>query len=113
MSLSAVLRCAVLPLLACVGVAAAAAPDAGSLLQQLESQPAPAPRAQTLPTPAEPTPAAAADSGAVVHVSAFDIQGNQLLGSEALQQALAGFVGRDLTLNQLQEAAWVLVQAYR
>ena len=113
MSLSAVLRCAVLPLLACVGVAAAAAPDAGSLLQQLESQPAPAPRAQTLQTPAEPTPAAAADSGAVMHVSAFDIQGNQLLGSEALQQALAGFVGRDLTLNQLQEAAWVLVQAYR
>jgi hemolysin activation/secretion protein len=30
-----------------------------------------------------------------------------------LQAALAGFTGRDLSLTQLQEAAWVIVQAYR
>ena len=113
MSFAAILRCVALSVLACVGAAAVAAPDAGSLLQQLESQTLPAARTQTLQTPTESSPTAAADSGAVVHVSAFDIEGNQVLGSEALQQALTGFVGRDLTFTQLQEAAWVLVQTYR
>jgi len=114
MRLAAVLRCLAAPLLVCAGTAALAAPDAGSLLQQLESLPAmPLSRGQALPTPAVPTPAAQGEPGAVVYVKAFAIEGNQLLDTASLQRALAGFTGRELTLSQLQEAAWVLVQTYR
>ncbi len=114
MRLAAVLRGLAAPLLVCAGTAALAAPDAGSLLQQLESLPAmPLSRGQALPTPAVPTPAAQGEPGAVVYVKAFAIEGNQLLDSATLQRALAGFTGRELTLSQLQEAAWVLVQTYR
>ena len=113
MSPFAVLRCLAELALACACAAAMAAPDAGSLLQQLESQPAPTLRAQPPQTPTAPTPPAAADTGAVLHVNTFEIEGNQLLTKAALQRALSGFAGRDLTLTQLQEAAWVLVQTYR
>ena len=114
MRLAAVLRGLAAPLLVCAGTAALAAPDAGSLLQQLESLPAmPLSRGQALPTPAVPTPAAQGEPGAVVYVKAFAIEGNQLLDTASLQRALAGFTGRELTLSQLQEAAWVLVQTYR
>jgi hypothetical protein len=41
------------------------------------------------------------------------LQGQTLVSPEALQTALAGFTGRDLSLTQLQEAAWVIVQTYR
>jgi hemolysin activation/secretion protein len=41
------------------------------------------------------------------------LEGQTLVSPEALQTALAGFTGRDLSLTQLQEAAWVIVQTYR
>lgn len=95
-------------------LAAWAAPDAGSVLQQLESRPAaPALKAPSLQTPQAPTPSAADHTGPVLHVKAFRIEGATLLSTDVLQAALAGFVDRDLSLTQLQEAAWVLTQTYR
>ncbi len=98
-------------LLACS--AARAAPDAGSVLQQIEARPPSALSAPKLRTPQEPTPPAAEHSGPVLRVNAFRLEGATLLSPQALQAALAGFAGRELSLTQLQEAAWVLVQTYR
>lgn len=93
---------------------ALAAPDAGSVLQQLEAHPAaPAFKAPALKTPQAPTPSAADSSGPLLRVNAFRIEGATLLSPLTLQNALVGFTGRDLTLTQLQEAAWVVTQTYR
>lgn len=103
-----------LSLLVALSVHAHAAPDAGSVLQQLEPRPAaPAFKAPSLQTPQAPTPSAAESAGLVLHVKAFRIDGATLLSPDVLQTALAGFVGRDLSLTQLQEAAWVVTQTYR
>jgi len=100
-------------LLTALPLAAFGAPDAGSLLQQIESRPVPLLAAPGLKKPATPTPPAARVAGATVRINEFRIEGNQLLDTAALQRALAGFSGRDLSLTQLQEAAWVIVQTYR
>ena len=90
-----------------------AAPDAGSVLQQIEARPGGALIAPKLQTPQAPTPPAAGAGGPVVRVNAFDIEGQTLLSPLTLQNALTGFKGRELSLTQLQEAAWVIVQTYR
>jgi len=48
-----------------------------------------------------------------LHVNAFRIEGRTLLSERKLTKALKGFTDRDLSLTQLQEAAWVIVQTYR
>lgn len=102
-------------LLLWVGVSPLAwsAPDAGSLLQQLESRPSPDLKASRLKTPKVPTPPATEDAGPVVHVKAFRVEGGTLLSPLKLQKALHGFTDKDLSLTQLQEAAWVVTQTYR
>ena len=90
-----------------------AAPDAGALLQQLEARPGGAFSAPALKMPQEPTPPAAGEGGPTLRVNAWRIEGAGLLSEAQLQSAIAGFTGRDLSLTQLQEAAWVIVQAYR
>ena len=92
---------------------AAAAPDAGSVLQQLEARPGGGLFAPALKTPVVPTPPATDHSGPVVRVNAFVVEGATLLSPGAFQGALKGFTGQDLSLTQLQEAAWVIVQTYR
>lgn len=109
MSVRSLLSC----LLAAAPVIALAAPDAGSVLQQLEARPGGKLVAPKLKTPQEPTPPAADHSGPVLRVNAFRLEGQTLVSSPTLQAALAGFTGRDLSLTQLQEAAWVIVQTYR
>jgi hemolysin activation/secretion protein len=100
-------------LLAAAPALALAAPDAGSVLQQLEARPGGNLVAPKLKTPQVPTPPAADHSGPVVRVNAFQIEGPTLLSPHTLQGALQGFTGQDLSLTQLQEAAWVIVQTYR
>lgn len=100
-------------LLTALPLPALAASNAGSLLKQIESQSAPPQSAPSLKTPSVPTPPAAGDAGPLVRINEFLIEGNQLLPSNVLQRALAGFSGRDLSLTQLQEAAWVIVRTYR
>lgn len=109
----AALRFLPLGFLAALCPPAGAAPDAGSVLQQIEARPgstASVPRLQPAQTP---TPPAAGQDSAAVRVTAFKIEGITLLSPDTLQNALAGFAGRDLSLTQLEEAAWVLVQTYR
>lgn len=89
------------------------APDAGSVLQQLESRPGQTLSAPQLKTPLQPTPPAMGEGGPVVHINAFRIEGNTLLSVNELSKALKGFTDRDLSLTQMQEAAWVIVQTYR
>jgi hemolysin activation/secretion protein len=89
------------------------APDAGSVLQQLEARPGGGLLLPKLQTPQEPTPPAAGEGGPMVRVNGFRFEGQTLLSPQTLQAALAGFSGRELSLTQLQEAAWVIVQTYR
>ena len=100
-------------LLATLPLLAWPAPDAGSVLQQLESRPGQTLVVPPLKTPLQPTPPASGEGGAVVHVNAFRIEGRSLLSARKLNKALKGFTDRDLSLTQLQEAAWVVVQTYR
>lgn len=100
-------------LLAALPTWALAAPDAGSVLQQLEARPGGGLVAPKLKTTQVPTPPAADHSGPLLRVNAFQIEGPSLLSSSTLQGALQGFTGQDLSLTQLQEAAWVIVQTYR
>jgi len=90
-----------------------AAPDAGSILQQLEARPGGTLFAPQLKTPKEPTPPAASSTGPVVRVNSFRFEGQTLLSAQTLADALTGFTQRDLSFTQLQEAAWVIVQTYR
>jgi len=90
-----------------------AAPDAGSILQQLEARPGGTLFAPQLKTPKEPTPPAASSTGPVVRVNSFRFEGQTLLSAQTLADALTGFTQRDLSFTQLQEAAWVIVQTYQ
>ena len=100
-------------LLAALPIWGWAAPDAGSVLQQIEARPGGLISSPKLQTPQVPTPPAAGQDAAVLRVNGFRIEGNGLVDAQTLQDALKGFTGRDLSLTQLQEAAWVLVQTYR
>ena len=87
------------------------APDAGSLLQQMERKPLPTPKA--LPTkPAEP-PALQPQSGTIVTVSSFRFAGNTLLSTEQLSVSVAGYLNRALDFNQLQAAVAAVAEVYR
>ena len=94
-------------------VVALAAPDAGSILQRFESRPERPLAAPSRKKPKAPTPPSSGASTKALHVNAFRIEGNQLLSTDTLQLALAGFTGTDLSLTQLQEVAWVIIQTYR
>ena len=98
---------------AALSLVAHAAPDAGSLLQQLEARPGGQFSAPPLKLPQTPTPPASGEGGATLQVNAWRIEGATLLPEVQLQSAIAGFAGRELSLTQLQEAAWVIVQTYR
>lgn len=87
--------------------------DAGALLKQNEPSikaPKVAPFKQV--DPVKSVVKEAPDSATVV-VKSFQMVGNTLLGSDVLSQALAGFTNRSLTLPQLQQAADVVMNAYR
>jgi hemolysin activation/secretion protein len=107
-------RWALLAALAGAPALTLAAPDAGSVLQQLEARPANGMVLPKLKTPQTPTPPAAGhEGGPVLHVNAFRIEGLTLVDEKTVQTALQGFTGRDLSLTQLQEAAWVVMQTCR
>lgn len=88
------------------------APDAGSLLQQIDQQ-----RGPVLPPKADPPlpPPAPMQSigGEAVSVKSFTFAGNTLLGDAQLQPAVAGFLNRPLTFSELQNAAAAAATAYR
>jgi hemolysin activation/secretion protein len=88
------------------------APDAGSLLQQIERGQHP-----TLPPKAPPEfePPAPMESlgGVTVTVKAFTFAGNTLLTSKQLAPAVAKFIGRPIGFTDLQNAAIAVATLYR
>lgn len=88
-------------------------PDAGSLLQQIE-------KGRLAPTPSKPGPLLAPPpqpmkelSGMSVTVSRFQFAGNTLLTQAQLAPAVASFVNRPLSFNDLQNAAAAVAETYR
>jgi hemolysin activation/secretion protein len=91
---------------------AQSAPDAGSLLQQIERQQQPAlpPKAAPLFVP---PPVLQSLGGATVVVEDFHFAGNTLLSARQLAIVVAGFKGRPLDFAQLQNAGIAVATAYR
>ncbi len=90
-------------------------PTPGQVREQLRTPP-------SLPTTGAPSvaptlPPAAGSSvapgGRAVLVSGFDISGNHSVESAVLQQVIAGYVGRPLTLAEIYDAADELTRYYR
>jgi hemolysin activation/secretion protein len=104
----------------CLGIAflipilcnAQSAPDAGSLLQQIERQQHPALPPKAAPLFAPP-PILQSLGGATVVVGDFRFAGNTLLSARQLEPIVAGFKGRPLDFEQLQNAAIAVATAYR
>lgn len=89
-----------------------AAPDAGSVRQQIEQQ-----RPQRLPTAAptsaKPPAATQPTSGLTVTLQAIRFSGNRLLDDAQLAPVVAGFLNRPLTFVDLQRTADAVAAAYR
>lgn len=92
---------------------AQAVPDAGALRQQLEQGREltlpPADRPARVLNPAQSEPKA----GATVNVKAFRFEGNQLLGTEALNAVVASYLERPLAFEDLQGVPDLVAAAYR
>jgi hemolysin activation/secretion protein len=91
---------------------AQAVPNAGTVLQQIEQNRAPALPPKSSPLFAPPPPMESIGT-ATLTVTAFRFAGNALLTSEQLSAVVAGFVGRPLTFAELQNAAIAVAHAYR
>ncbi len=86
------------------------APNAGSILRQLE------PATPELPVPkadnSHKNAPAAVPSGPVIHVRAFRIQGNRRIPTARIQRLLAGYVNRDLAPADLRQATDLIAHLY-
>jgi hemolysin activation/secretion protein len=90
-----------------------APPDAGALRQQLEQNRLPALPPAQRPAPAAAESAPPAKSDATIRVKAFRFTGNTLLSNEQLAEALASYLARPLSFDDLQSAANAVSAAYR
>ena len=89
-------------------------PDAGSLMNTTkEMAPAAPPKAPTLDVQQTVRPALVTPGGATVKVESFKVTGSTAFTSTQLEYLLAGYVGKDLDLAGLDEAAGVISQFYR
>lgn len=88
-------------------------PDAGSLLQQIEKGRLPPPPGKPGPLLAPPPQPMKELSGMSVTVSRFQFAGNTLLTQAQLAPAVASFVNRPLSFNDLQNAAAAVAETYR
>jgi hemolysin activation/secretion protein len=99
-------------LLSPAGLRAQTAPDAGSVLQQMEQQ-----QRRPLPDKSAPifVPPAPMQSlgGTTVTVSEFRFAGNTLLAASELSRSVETFRGHAITFTGLQDAAIAVANAYR
>ena len=94
-----------------LGVAAAqVAPDAGQIQRQIE-------RSFPVPSPQAPAPSVSEGpmdrSGPTVTIERFVIEGATLIPSDELARSLDAYIGKPMSLGELQEAAQSLVGVYR
>ena len=95
-------------------MACLAAPDAGTILQDIEKQhskPSLKPSTPTITQQVQPH--ASGETGVKVVVRSFKISGNTLVTSQELENALSEFVGKSLGFNELQGAATAIADYYR
>jgi len=92
--------------------AMAAPPDAGTLLREFKELPPPAPQ-EPKPSTAPRLSPSDDKTGIKIKVTGFDFEGVTLFSREALREELADFVGKELTMRQLETAAQRVVSFYR
>ncbi|KNZ30611.1 MAG: hypothetical protein AD742_21270 [Methylibium sp. NZG] len=96
-------------MLATGGVMAQPVPDAGQLLRESQQQPPRLPPLPAVEAPAAPEPA----TGTRVLIKRFRIEGATRFDDATLQAALAKFRDRELSFNELQQAADTVAERYR
>ena len=100
-----------------LGAAAATAqvtpPDAGSLMTTPTAPPATPTRSPTFDVQQQLPPALAAPGGVKAKVRSFKISGNTAFPESTLAALLTPYIGKDLDLAGLDEAAGVISQYYR
>lgn len=112
--MSVSLKIAVLVSLLSTGIAAAAdIPDAGRLLRESAPPPPIAPRQEPPKLQKPAAPEEKPPAGVRVKVSGFTFSGNTVFSRGELSTLLAGYVGKELTLAELNGAAAEITTAYR
>lgn len=107
------------PLLAALGfafspqVAQAAAPDAGSILQQIQPVTPPAPASSGTGLTIEREGAARLPTSAPFEIKTFEISGNTVFDTPTLHALVADAEGKSLTLAELGELAGRITDYYR
>jgi len=107
------------PPLACLGcfvfwgLAAEAAPDAGSVLQQIQQNIKAQPSGSDSQTATRLTPGQPKSGAVTVRVERIDFQGNTLLSTDQLNAVVAPWVQRDLDYAELRKITAVVSAAYR
>ena len=93
---------------------AQAVPTPGAIQDQLRKPvaPPPATTAPSAPAPAAPSPAVP-PGGRKVLVKSFETSGNSALPSDELQQVVAPFAGKELTLEEIYRVADSITSYYR
>lgn len=101
----------------CLGAVSSliAAPDAGTISQEIEKQ-----LEKTKPLPKAPQSVLPTDTvkkvdtaGVKVAISAFKLSGNTTVSSEDIQKVLTSFIGKKLSFGELQDATRAIVNLYR
>lgn len=91
--------------------ATAAQPDAGAILREFKEPPPPS-RRETKPS-FEPQISPSDDkTGIKIRVTGFDFEGLTLFSREELRGELADFLGKELTMSQIEVAAQRIVSFY-
>lgn len=91
--------------------AVAAQPDAGTILREFKEPPPPS-RHETKPS-SEPHISPSDDkTGIKIRVTGFDFEGMTLFSREELQEELADFLGKELTMRQIEVAVQRIVSFY-
>jgi hemolysin activation/secretion protein len=88
------------------------APNAGTVLQQIQQGQRPALPPKSAPL-LPPPPPMVSIGGATVTVTAFKFAGNTLLSSGKLAPIVKSYIGRPITFEDLQNAAIAVANAYR
>lgn len=89
-------------------------PDAGSLMGSMPHAPAAAPsKSPSFEVMQEVRPPLVAPGGIKVKVNSFKVTGNSVFSEARLQALIGGYVGKELDLAGLDEAASVISQFYR
>jgi len=92
---------------------AADRPDAGTLLRESASPPSVKQQEQPPKITPPQQPKEVAPSGVRVKVTGFVFSGNTVFTNEYLSAILAGYIGKELTFEELNAAAAEITKAYR